>query len=331
MRKTALLLVFAVIFCFADEPEPAQPVKEKEIEIIRLSGGAVIEGQVVAERDAYIVVDLGFGAVTIPRKNVLSRNVKDETGEEEAQTAVKSEDIFFTKKMKESSIQEKSREFEGAVVVVKTAQGMGSGFIINEHGYIITNNHVIAGETRIYITVLIKEGEKVIKRKFEKVKIIALSTQLDLALLKIEDEIDIKLTRVYLGDSDALKVGDGVFAVGNPLGLERSVTEGIISTKNRNFDGRLYIQTTAPINPGNSGGPLFNMKGEVIGVNSMKVVYSEGLGFAIQINDVKNFIKNRDAYAYDKDNPNSGYRYLEPPGKEPAAEKTETQTKGEGK
>jgi len=125
---------------------------------------------------------------------------------------------------------------------------------------------------------------------------------------------------VQLGDSDYLAVGDSVFAIGSPLGLERTVTEGIVSTKTRQMQGELYMQTTAQINPGNSGGPLFNLRGEVVGVTNMKM-FGDGLGFAIPADKVKEFLKNRDAYSYDTDNPSNPYRYLQPPSrlKQPTA------------
>ena len=104
-----------------------------------------------------------------------------------------------------------------------------------------------------------------------------------------------------------------MFGVGNPLGLERSVTQGIVSTRNRNFEGLVYLQTDTAINPGNSGGPLFNLRGEVIGVINMKSNFGENLGFAIPINYVKDFIRHREAFSFDKDNPNTGNRYLDPP------------------
>ncbi len=131
--------------------------------------------------------------------------------------------------------------------------------------------------------------------------------------MKIPPQKDLKLRPVYLGSLDDLNAGDGVFAVGNPLGLERSVSQGILSTLNRNFEGLIYLQTDAAINPGNSGGPLFNLQGEVIGVTNMGFRGTDNLGFAIPINYVKDFLRNRDAFAYDKDNPNTGYRYLDPP------------------
>jgi serine protease Do len=146
-------------------------------------------------------------------------------------------------------------------------------------------------------------------------KIIAINKFHDLALLQIEDKNAPKFKFITLGSADALTVGDPVFAIGSPLGLERTVTQGIISTKTRELEGELYLQTTAQINPGNSGGPLFNMAGEVVGVTNMKITFGEGLGFAIPVELVKNFLDHRDAFAYSTDNPNNPYRYLEPPSR----------------
>ena len=109
--------------------------------------------------------------------------------------------------------------------------------------------------------------------------------------------------------------GETVFAIGSPMGLERSVSEGIVSTKNRANGGMLYVQTTAAVNPGNSGGPLFNLKGEVVGVVSWHYLFNEGLNFAIPITTVEAFLQNKDAFQFDKDNPNSGHLYLAPPRK----------------
>ena len=144
-----------------------------------------------------------------------------------------------------------------------------SGFFLNEDGYLITNYHVIEKETKIEVTVFQKAKDGFEKKKFKKVKIEAINPFVDLALLKVEDLEDAKVKFVYLGDTERIKVGEGVFAIGNPLGLERTVTDGVISTINRAFQGLVYIQTNADINPGNSGGPLFNLAGEVIGVTNM--------------------------------------------------------------
>jgi len=197
---------------------------------------------------------------------------------------------------------------------------MGSGFFINEQGYLITNYHVIERETRIEVTVFQKAKDGFEKKKFKKVKIEAINPFIDLALLKVEDLGDTAVTYAYLGDIESIRVGEEVFAIGNPLGLERTVTNGVISTKNRAFEGLIYIQTNADINPGNSGGPLFNLAGEVIGVTNMGYIFFGGLGFAIPVDYVKHFIENCDAFVYDKDNPNTGYRYLQPDRRRTKAE-----------
>jgi serine protease Do len=106
-----------------------------------------------------------------------------------------------------------------------------------------------------------------------------------------------------------VEAGQRVFAIGNPLGLERTLTEGVVSVPAMQLDGRAYIQTDTPINPGNSGGPLFNMRGEVVGIANMKITLGENVGFAIPARFVKDFVRHREAYAFNKNNPNSGHFY----------------------
>jgi len=159
------------------------------------------------------------------------------------------------------------------------SHSLGSGFILSKDGYVITNNHVIDGADEVVVKN--SEGEEF------KAEVIGTDAKLDLALLKIKVK---GLRAVKLGDSDHLRVGDWVVAIGNPFGLEQTVTAGIVSAKGRVIGAGPYdnfIQTDAAINPGNSGGPLFNAKGEVIGINT--AIYSRsggnnGIGFAIPIN-----------------------------------------------
>ena len=198
---------------------------------------------------------------------------------------------------------------------MRTPGGLGSGFILGEEGYLITNFHVIEGETQISVEVYHQTNGQLERKAYKQIRIIAMNKFQDLALLKIDEKDAPKFAKVPLGDSDTLGVGERVFAIGSPLGLERTVTEGIVSTKTRQLQGELYLQTTAQINPGNSGGPLFNLRGEVVGVTNMKLLFGEGLGFAIPVEAVKYFLKHRDAYAYDNDNPSNAYRYLEPPSR----------------
>jgi serine protease Do len=220
--------------------------------------------------------------------------------------------LYHTANLKKTTIEKCVEAFSEAVVKVSSPAGVGSGFFINEEGYLITNYHVIEKETKIEVTMFQKVRDGFEKKNFKNVKIEAINPFIDLALLKVEDLGDTKVKYAYLGDIDKIKVGEKVFAIGNPLGLERTVTDGVISTINRAFEGLVYIQTNADINPGNSGGPLFNLAGEVIGVTNMGYIFFGGLGFAIPVDYVKHFIENRDAFIYDKDNPNTGFKYLQP-------------------
>ncbi len=160
---------------------------------------------------------------------------------------------------------------------------LGSGFIINEQGYILTNAHVIHNATDI--RVVLSEG-----RKEYPAKIVGADRVTDTALIRIEP--DHLLTVLPLGDSDSLRIGEMVLAIGNPLGLRHSVTSGIISATERISPGlneKLvdFIQTDSAINPGNSGGPLLNLHGEVVGINTAVVSKAHSIGFAIPINTVK--------------------------------------------
>lgn len=173
--------------------------------------------------------------------------------------------------------------FMGRRMRSQPQMGQGSGFIVDEAGYILTNNHVIDGADAI--TVILKDGHSY------PAEVVGLDEKTDIALLKIE--ADTKLPAVNLGESDDLKVGQWVVAIGNPFGLDYSVTAGIVSAKGRNIGQGPYdnfIQTDASINPGNSGGPLFNMRGEVIGVNTAIRRDGQGIGFAVPIDMVKRVI-----------------------------------------
>lgn len=163
------------------------------------------------------------------------------------------------------------------------AFSLGSGFIINEQGYILTNAHVIHNATDIHV--VLSEG----KREYP-AKIIGMDRVTDTALIKIEP--DTLLTVLPLSDSETLKTGEMVIAMGNPLGLMHSVTSGIVSAKERvapQLNGELldFIQTDSAINPGSSGGPLLNLYGEVVGINTAIVSDAQSISFAIPINTVK--------------------------------------------
>ncbi|MGZ3539330.1 MAG: DegQ family serine endoprotease [Thermodesulfobacteriota bacterium] len=159
-------------------------------------------------------------------------------------------------------------------------RGVGSGFVMNQQGYILTNNHVVEDADQIKV--------KFANGKEYNGQIVGRDPKTDLALLKIEGASD--LHPLKLGNSDDLKVGNWVVAVGSPFGLEQTVTAGIVSAKGRVIGSGPYdnfIQTDASINPGNSGGPLINMKGEVVGINTAIIASGQGIGFAIPVNMAK--------------------------------------------
>jgi serine protease Do len=292
---------------------------------IILKQGQTLTGDIIVEKENSLYVDIGITILNIPKDKILeysySKDIKaknvdvNDANNLYAKTEKLYEPVgqlYRTAKLHKTTIEKCVEAFSEAVVMVSTPAGTGSGFFINEDGYLITNYHVIERETKIEVTLFQKAKNDYQKKKFKQVKIEAINPFVDLALLKAEDIGDTKINFAYLGDIDRIKVGEEVFAIGNPLGLERTITNGVISTKNRSFEGLIYIQTNADINPGNSGGPLFNLAGEVIGVTNMGYIFFGGLGFAIPIDYVKHFIENRDAFVYDKDNPNSGFKYIQP-------------------
>lgn len=310
-------------------------------DVIELKDNAALTGRVLAEKKDLVVVDLGYTVLTVPRnqiEKIIRENAETAkpagtkskpkaTGKESPKpenvpaptvTAAKVDGALYSAGAgtgSERSVRELASQLGEAVVQVRTPGGLGSGFFLNEDGFLITNFHVIENETVISIEVYHQQGQQLDRKAYRQIRIVAMNKFADLALLQVQDPGAPKFAFVPLSTTEQLAVGDRVFAIGSPLGLERTVTEGILSTKTREMQGELYLQTTAQINPGNSGGPLFNLRGEVVGVTNMKLTFGEGLGFAIPVDQVVFFLKNRDAYAYDNDNPSNPYRYLEPPKK----------------
>ena len=174
-----------------------------------------------------------------------------------------------------------------------TATAEGSGVIISEDGYILTNNHIVSNSSSYY---QVSEASRIVVYLYNdpteyEAKIVGTDEETDLAVIKIEKT---GLTPAELGDSDQVKIGEFAMAIGNPLGMQNSVSSGIISAVNREItdtDGKTYtlIQTDAAINSGNSGGALVNSSGQVVGINTLKLMGTgvEGMGFAIPINDTK--------------------------------------------
>jgi serine protease Do len=313
MSLKKIFILPALVFCAANFASA---------ETIQLKDNAAVTGKILAEKSDSIVVDVGYTVLIVPRSSIsnISKSgaVVPQTSFVANPAAGVNAPQFYNADALAAPARDVSslvKQIGEAVVQVRTPEGLGSGFFINPDGYLITNFHVIEGETEISVEVYHQQDGQLQRDTYKKVRIVAINKFHDLSLLKIEDNDAPKFKSVTLGSSDALNVGDSVFAIGSPLGLERTVTQGILSTKTRELEGELYLQTSTQINPGNSGGPLFNLAGEVVGVTNMKITFGEGLGFAIPVELVKSFLDHRDAFAYAADNPNNPYRYLEPPGR----------------
>lgn len=244
----------------------------------------------------------GSGVTYLMLKN---NNAPTEQNKQNVVSNIDTTDVSF-KKDGALSITEAFQKVAPAVVTVSTkgvatfngffqqeVEGIGSGFIINEDGYILTNYHVIEGAKEVSVT--LSDNTTV------SAKVVNYDANQDVAMLKITDE-NVKVPAVAeLGDSNALQQGEEVIAIGTPLSadLSQTVTNGIVSALNRNVETESgvvlnLIQTNASINPGNSGGPLVNTKGQVVGINTMKMSgeNTEGIGFAIPINDISDKIES---------------------------------------
>jgi len=301
---------------------------------IQLKDKAAVSGKILAEKKENVALDIGYTVLVIPRnqieKVIRSADALEPTPVKAATSTqkpvakpveVKTDSADDSDTLYRSApanapvrtVRELVSQLGEAVVQVRTPSGLGSGFILNEDGFLMTNFHVIEGETQIWVEVYHENAGQIERKSYKEVRIVAMNKFADLALLRIEDKGAPKFKSVALGSTEPLAVGEHIFAIGSPLGLERTVTEGILSTKSRQLQGTLYLQPTTQINPGNSGGPLFNLAGQVIGITNMKITFGEGLGFAIPVEAVKFFLDHRDAYSYSADNPSNPYRYLEPP------------------
>jgi len=309
MKTCLYLMLAAAATCFAEETV--------------LKGGAKIQAPILKQTDDAAVIDLGFDLLRIPKSAILA-TYEDALVEGTVHTV--SNRLYTAAVPERISTAEAADLYAPAVVLVKTAKGLGSGFFINKDGYLITNFHVIAGEKKIAVTQFLQDDQVLRRVVHKEVEIVATDPFHDLAVLRLKEH-DTKITSVVFAPGEKLNIGETIFAIGNPLGLERTVTEGVLSQTHRNFGGILYLQVDAPVNPGNSGGPLFNARGQVIGVINMTVATMEGLNFAIPARHATYLLDHIDAYAFDAANPESGFVYPDPPRRPGAfsAEHTETE------
>jgi len=289
----------------------AAPVFAGEV-VVTVVGGAKITAELLRRNDSGVVLDLGHDVISIPAGRILDiSDVKPEDPAEPAQ----SKDVFTVGRLEAAPVQELVDRFGDAVVMVKTPRGLGTGFVISSQGHLITNYHVVERERKVTVTIFQKEADGYRKRDLKQVRIIALQPLRDLALLQIDPE-EMKgfaPRPLVLASGDALRAGDLVFTIGAPLGLERSTTQGIVSSTTRTMGNLRFLQTDAAVNPGNSGGPLLNARGEVVAVVAAGYAFFQGLAFGIPVSDVVDFLQHRDAYLFDPAQPGNGVTYLTPP------------------
>jgi len=241
---------------------------------VQLKDKATVVGTILAEKKDQVVVDIGYTVLTIPRNQIVkvSKGTSTEASKAiveipkppepvvtktptpspaPAQITAPNPGLYSApnKPMPVGSVRDLVSQLGEAVVQVRTPSGLGSGFIINEDGFLMTNFHVIEGETQISVEVYHQKNGVLDRVSYKQVRIIAMNKFDDLALLKIDDKDAPKFKFVFMGSADALSVGERVFAIGSPLGLERTVTEGILSTKTRQLGGELYLQPPRKLIP----------------------------------------------------------------------------------
>lgn len=313
-----LLATLAALLFWQEPQEPgaSRPVvvatpTAAVLETLDLGNGCKLQGRVLRANEQVIFLDVGYDVLRVPMAAVLRRTPVE--GEAKGRTI--EEELFVRAELPERSVAEGARVMGEAVVKIEASGGQGSGFVTHADGWIVTNFHVVEREVEVDVVIYPVGKNGLEPRTVRKAKVSAINPPMDLALVKMEPPKDLQLKTVYLGESDGMRVGDTVYAIGAPIGLDRTVSSGIISVTNRTFEGRCHFQITTPINPGNSGGPLFNLRGEVVGVNSAGYRGFQGLNFAIPSKYVIDFLRNREAFALDTSRSENGVRYLPAPGK----------------
>ena len=304
------LLLCSLTLCngvlFSEKSESETPIRHQ----VQLHSGETILAPVLHQDQNRVVISLNRNSLQLNKNDIAL--MEPEGLEQDPQTTQSKDQLYSHFSQPQSGTLESMVEkTQSAVVTIHTPSGQGSGFFINDRGYLITNVHVIEGETAISVRQHDTEGGVMKKKNYDNVKIISIAPFYDLALLQVKDKGTFPHVRITKNED--LKRGTPLYAIGNPRGLERSISTGIASVLDRNFGGIRYLQTTVQVNPGNSGGPLFNLAGEVVGVINMKMMHSEGLGFSIPSFYLKDFLDHHTAYLYNSKSPNAGIHYLSPP------------------
>ena len=303
MRKTMTMMILLTVLALCGDVDA---------DTIVLKDRNRISAPVIKESSEHVYVDLGFDILKIPRESIASVGTSSASALQTSTPPIENNGLYAIGDPQVHSTVDGVQAFGPAVVVVKSPAGLGSGFIVHASGYLITNFHVIEGQKHFTVTQFVQKGAELKHVIHKEIRIVALDAFHDLAVLQIEDEHEAPFPTVVLGLEEPV-YGESVFVIGNPAGLERTVTEGILSHAGRLFEGSLYLQIDASVNPGNSGGPLFNGHGQVIGVVNMGSRIMQGLNFAIPVRHVTFLLDHIEAYAYDKSNSESGFVYVSAP------------------
>ena len=298
----------------AAQPQDPSPLLNQVV-TATLVGGGKVTGTLLRWTEAGVAIDLQYDVLNLPNNRVLdvtAENPADDAAVDAQETA----GLYTTGRLEAAPIPNLVDRYGDSVVLVRTAGGLGTGFFISSQGHLITNYHVVEGQTRISINASSIHGGGREKVEIKDVRLVSLQPLRDLALLQVDwdaEKLGPQPTPVVLNADDDLSVGDLVFAIGNPLGLERTVTQGIVSSTTRTIGHLRFVQTDASINPGNSGGPLFNARGEVVGVACAGATMFDGLAFGIPASELRDFLHYHEAYLYDPSQPQNGVKYLDPP------------------
>ncbi len=296
----------------------------------RLQGGGEIVGLPVKETPDEIFVDIGPRIISLPMGSIVSSSPLDELDGKDA-NAGQADGVFdpetgsvvFSPRSDQEQLlsqQDVLDRVKRSVVLVSNPGGLGTGWIIDNDGRLVTNHHVTGNEVYQTVTLFIKEGDQWRKEAIRNCEVEAFSTLLDIAVVKLDmeqvREKGIELYPIEIAAPGELETGDVVYAVGNPgmgfMVLDHTVSEGIVSSLARNFNDVVYLQTTAPVNPGNSGGPLVNRRGEVVGLVTLKAMFQEGVAFALPVDYIHHFLRHTSAFALTEANRNRGFRYHTP-------------------
>jgi serine protease Do len=298
-----------------------------EVVVLQLRNGTVVAGPILKRTPDVYFIDLGYDVLTVPHDAVATHSALTGLRRFDMGTATEAAVASTTAPVpiapspeprSFASVNEMIAASARSVVVVSNPRGLGAGFIISPDGRLLTNFHVVREERFNDVTLFVKQGDRTVRQKFDNVEVLASSALMDIALLKIpRKQLEgIELPTLSLALGPLPEVGSSVYAIGNPgMGsriLEHTVSQGIVSSRQRNINDIVYIQTTAAVNPGNSGGPLIDSSGRVVGLVTYKAVLQEGIAFALPVYYIAHFLANEEAYAVTKLSPNTGYRYRAP-------------------